>query len=80
MNIFYSGTANCSGLWLRRGRVEYDREKLIDYEIGHFYPVGTTATFTCDAGYSPSSSSETCEESGNWTGPNPTYMGNIRTD
>ena len=50
---------------LNLGSVEYDRDELISgisEMAGRFYPVGTTASFSCDVGYSLSSSSRrTCQ-------------------
>ena len=62
-------------LWLFLGMVNYD-QPTTNVTGEDLYPVGTTATFTCNHGYSLSSSlSRTCQASGNWNGQNPTCSG-----
>ena len=53
----------CGNLSLSNGQVSYDPDSENEQ-----YPVGTTASFTCDSGYNlKGPNSRTCQNSGTWT-------------
>ena len=64
--ISFIGT--CSALGLSNGRVDYNTSA-----VNGRYPVDTSASFTCNSGYTRSgSSSSICQNSGGWNEYEPT--------
>ena len=57
----------CDGLSLSNGRVSYNQES-----VNGEYPVGTTASYTCNSGYNlKGPNPRTCQSSGTWTQGSP---------
>ena len=63
----------CFGIFFYKGVVSYSKPSLDNFGEHGYYPVGTVASFTCDAGYSRSGEEfRTCQANQTWSQRTPT--------